>query len=217
DIGNLAKVNDVQAMVDMVSKVSEQLFEEKQRFCMLGGEHSLTYGSFKNSPSRTALVVFDAHFDLRDEWEGSKLSHACYLRRAIEKTDPAFVAHIGGRAATADEWKLSGKLGLVSTPGEAGTREGVDNFARFCSRFDRFYVSVDIDGLDPAYAPGTGTPEPGGLTPSAILEHIYALKGKDIIAFDIMEVSPHYDSGITAAVAARFMNELIAVVAGRGK
>jgi len=103
DAGNLAKQNDPEAMVGAVSRVTKELFVTGEKFCMLGGEHSLTGGSFVNAPRRTALVVFDAHFDLRDEWEGSRFSHACYLRRVIEKTDPSVVAHIGARAATKEE------------------------------------------------------------------------------------------------------------------
>jgi agmatinase len=213
DVGNLAKVNDVAEMVGMVSKVSKELFENEERFCMLGGEHSLTYGSFREAPSGTGLIIFDAHFDLRDEWEGSRLSHACYLRRIIEKTDPALVAHIGGRAATKEEWKLSERLGLVNGPAAAGTPEALKAFGRFCSKARKVYVSIDIDGLDPAFAPGTGTPETGGLKPEVILDYIYSLRKTDVLAFDIMEVSPHYDGGITAAAAARFMNELTAIIA----
>lgn len=213
DLGNLWKVNDPGEMIAMVSKVTKELFGRREPFCMLGGEHSLTGGSFPNAPRETALVVFDAHFDLRDEWEGSKASHACYLRRVIEKVDPSLVVHIGGRAATKEEWSLSRKLGLVISPGEAASKRSLRDFKRFVGRFDRVYVSVDIDGLDPAFAPGTGTPEPGGLSTSNLLDFVYALKGRKLMAFDIMEVSPPYDNGSTAAAAARIMNELSALVA----
>ena len=215
DCGNLAKVNDAKEMTAIVSKVCREFFGGKTRFCMLGGEHSMTFGSFSQAPPGTALIVFDAHFDLRDEWEGSKYSHACYLRRVVDEIEPRMVAHIGGRAAAKEEWKLAEELGYVSPPSEAGAKNSLQTFKRFCSRHRKAYVSIDIDALDPAYAPGTGPPETGGLTPQVILDYIYAMKGLDIQAFDIMEVSPHYDAGITAAVAARFMNELIARAARR--
>lgn len=213
DAGNLAKQNDPEAMVGAVSKVTKELIATGERFCMLGGEHSLTGGSFINAPRGTALVVFDAHFDLRDEWEGSRLSHACYLRRIIEKVDPSVVAHIGGRAATEEEWSISKGLGLVLSSKDAGTPSGMKRFSRFLSDFKSVYVSIDIDGLDPAFAPGTGTPEAGGLTTLAVLDLLYALEGRRVAAFDIMEVSPPYDNGSTVVAAARFMNELTALCA----
>lgn len=211
DVGNLAKVNDAAEMVDIVSKFVGELFDEGSRFCMLGGEHSLTFGSFRNAPKDTALVVFDAHFDLRDEWEGSKSSHACYLRRITETREPSVVAHIGGRAATEEEWKLSRKLGLVIPPGDADSDESLKRFTKFLSGFKTVYVSIDIDGLDPAFAPGTGTPEAGGLTSLTLLKYIYAVTVPKLVAFDIMEVSPPFDTGATAVAAARFMNELVAL------
>ncbi|QQG49050.1 MAG: agmatinase [archaeon] len=215
DAGNLTKVNDPGEMVDAVSKVTKELFDQGSKFCMLGGEHSLTYGSFRNATKDTGLVVFDAHFDLRDEWEGSKLSHACYLRRLTEVRDPTTVAHVGGRAATKEEWRLSGKLGAVISPSEAATDAGLKKLKAFSSGLQKVYVSVDIDGLDPAFAPGTGTPEAGGLTSRELLALVHALRGLEVVGFDIMEVCPPYDNGATAAVAGRIMNELVALASTR--
>jgi agmatinase len=211
DLGNLAKVSDPRSMIGMVSEVTADLFQSGQRFCMLGGEHSLTGGSFANAPKDAALVVFDAHFDLREEWEGSKFSHACYLRRLTESIDPGRVAHVGGRAATKEEWALSKELGVVISPREADTEAAMKSFRGFISGFKKVYVSIDIDGLDPAYAPGTGTPEAGGITPLALLDYLYSVRPAEVVAFDIMEVSPPYDNGSTAVAAARFMNELVAI------
>lgn len=211
DIGNLSRVTGPEETIRMVTKLTKELGREGHRYCMLGGEHSITLGSFEHVPKDTALVVFDAHFDLRDEWEGSRFSHACYLRRITEGRDPSIVAHVGGRAATEDEWRLSRKLGLTINPRDADAERTVRKFQSFLSKFKRVYVSIDIDGLDPAFAPGTGTPEPGGLSTLTLLKYIYALKGTKIIAFDIVEVSPPYDNGSTAAAAGRFMNELTAL------
>jgi len=211
DFGNLTRVSDPREMVDIVSKVTKEFFEQGERFCMLGGEHSITLGSFKNAPEGTAFVVFDAHLDLRNEWEGSKYSHACYLRRVIETKDPSSVCHIGGRAATEEEWRLSGKLGLVISPEESEKPQSVRRFSNFLSRYKKAYVSVDLDGLDPAFAPGVGTPEPGGLTTLTTLKFIYALRKLKLLAFDLVELCPTYDNGSTSTLAARFMNELVAI------
>ena len=213
DLGNLAVNRDPKGTIEMVSKVAQELFKEGERFCMLGGEHSITLGSVRNAPKDSGLVVFDAHFDLRNEWEGSIYSHACYLRRVLEKRNPKSVVHIGGRAATKEEWDLSKKLGFVVEPQAAESPASVKRFQKFLSSFESVYVTLDIDALDPAYAPGTGTPEPGGLTTSTLLGYIYALRRTKIVAFDIVEMSPPYDNGATSTAAARFMNELVGIVA----
>ena len=215
DLGNLSRVGDAKETVDMVSKVTKQFFDSGERFCMLGGEHSITFGSFRNAPKDTAFVVFDAHFDLRNEWEGSRYSHASYLRRISEVRDVSCVAHIGARAATEEEWSLSKNLGLVVSPGEADGTESLKRFKSFLSDFPHVYVSIDLDGLDPAYAPGVGTPEPGGLTTPTALKYVYTLRESDLAAFDIVELCPAYDNGSTATLAARLMNELVAIASLR--
>ena len=215
DLGNLSRVSEAKEIVEMVSKVTKQFFDSGERFCMLGGEHSITFGSFRNAAKDTALVVFDAHFDLRDEWEGSRYSHASYLRRISEVRDISCAAHIGARAATEEEWRLSKNLGLVVGPGEADSAVSLKRFKSFISGFRHVYVSIDLDGLDPAYAPGVGTPEPGGLTTPTALKYVYALKGADLAAFDIVELCPSYDNGSTATLAARLMNELVAIASLR--
>jgi len=215
DLGNLSRVGDAKETVDMVSKVTKQFFDSGERFCMLGGEHSITFGSFRNAPKDTAFVVFDAHFDLRNEWEGSRYSHASYLRRISEVRDVSCVAHIGARAATEEEWRLSKSLGLVVSPGKADGADSLKRFKSFLSDFRHVYVSVDLDGLDPAYAPGVGTPEPGGLTTPTALKYVYALRESNLAAFDIVELCPAYDNGSTATLAARLMNELVAIASLR--
>src|SRR5207247_6166734 len=168
DLGNLSRLSEAEEIMGRVSKVTKEFFDSGERYCMLGGEHSITFGSFRNASKETALVVFDAHFDLRSEWEGSKYSHASYLRRISEVRDVSCVAHIGGRAATEEEWRLSEKLGLVISPAEADNAESLRRFKSFISSFGHVYVSIDLDELDPAYAPGVGTPDPGGpTTPTA--------------------------------------------------
>ncbi len=211
DLGNLTKCIDSEKTSQTVAKLARELLDGGQRYCMLGGEHSITLGSYQSAPKDSGLVVFDAHFDLRDEWEGSAYSHACYLRRVIEERDRRLVAHIGGRAGTKEEWSLSRELGLVIPPEKAESEASVRLFQKFIKKLPKAYVTIDIDALDPAYAPGTGTPEPGGISTSTLLRYIYALKGTSVTSFDIVEVCPPYDNGATTTVAARFMNELIAL------
>jgi len=211
DLGNLTRLADPKGTIDAVSKVAGEFFNDGERFCMLGGEHSITLGSFRRAPDKTAFIVFDAHFDLRNEWEGSKYSHASYLRRIIDTRDPSCVAHLGGRAGTKEEWRLARDLGLTLGPAEADQEQSVGRLKRFASKFKQVYVSVDLDGLDPAFAPGVGTPEPGGISSLTVLKYVHALRDLALIAFDIVELCPPYDNGSTATVGARLMNELIAI------
>ncbi|MEM3068565.1 MAG: agmatinase [Nitrososphaerales archaeon] len=211
DLGNLKLTNDVDDMVYSVEKVVEELVQEGVTFGILGGEHTLTFGTYLSMPKDTALIIFDAHLDLRDEFAGLKLSHATFLRRLTDKVGTESIIHIGSRAASRDEWKIADKirLSLISLQ----TIQTIPNaemlLLDFLKDFENVYVSIDLDVLDPSFAPGVGNPEPDGLSLHKLLEFLYSLKGKRIIGFDIVELTPLYDSGITAVVAAKLMNEII--------
>jgi arginase family enzyme len=97
---------------------------------------------------------------------------------------------------------------LILSPKEASTSAGLKRFSRYLSSFNGVYVSIDIDRLDPAVAPGIGTQEAAGLSTFALLDLLYTLEGRRVAAFDIMEVSPLYDNGSAVVSAARFRNEL---------
>jgi len=211
DLGNLKLTNDVDDMVYSVEKVVKELVQEEVTFGILGGEHTLTFGAYLSMPKDTALIIFDAHLDLRDEFAGLKLSHATFLRRLTDKIGTESIIHIGSRAASKDEWKIADKirLSLISLQ----TIQTVPNaemlLLDFLKDFENVYVSIDLDVLDPSFAPGVGNPEPDGLSLHKLLEFLYSLKGKRIVGFDIVELTPLYDNGITAVVAAKLMNEII--------
>ncbi|MGB9659820.1 MAG: agmatinase [Nitrososphaerales archaeon] len=211
DLGNLKLTNDVDDMVYSVEKVVKELVQEGVTFGILGGEHTLTFGTYLSMPKDTALIIFDAHLDLRDEFAGLKLSHATFLRRLTDKIGTESIIHIGSRAASKDEWKIADKirLSLISLQ----TIQTVPNaemlLLDFLKDFKNVYVSIDLDVLDPSFAPGVGNPEPDGLSLHKLLEFLYSLKGKRIVGFDIVELTPLYDNGITAVVAAKLMNEII--------
>lgn len=211
DIGNLQRFGDEREMIDAVRKVTSEFWSKNERFCMLGGEHSITLGSYLSSPSDVAYIVFDAHFDLRDEFEGLRYSHASYLKRIIEKRDPSKIAHLGARAATKEEWALSKELALTIDSGSMESKDS-ERYDRFVKGLGKVYVSIDMDVLDPSYAPAVSNPEPGGISIHTLLDYIYKLEGLDILAFDIVELCPPYDNGASSTAAARLMNELIALV-----
>ncbi|MCP8321149.1 MAG: arginase family protein, partial [archaeon] len=105
DLGNLKLTNNVEEMVYSVGKVVKEISQEGVTFGVLGGEHTLTFGTYLSVPKDTALIIFDAHLDLRDEFAGLKLSHATFLRRLTDKIGAESMVHIGSRAASREEWK----------------------------------------------------------------------------------------------------------------
>ncbi|MDG6929614.1 MAG: agmatinase [Nitrososphaerota archaeon] len=212
DLGNLHPMPSPEEMTEAVRKITAELLEEGATPALLGGEHSLTYGSFRAMPEDVDLLIFDAHFDLRDELYGWKLSHGTFLRRLSERYGTKRFIHVGGRAASKDEWAMA--EGMKSIFSRDMVSPGyVDGFRGLLKGVERLYVSVDLDVMDPAYAPGVGTPEPGGISSAALLQMLRELRGKELVGFDIVELDPAYDhSGITAIAAASVFSTLAGLV-----
>ncbi|MGQ9469231.1 MAG: agmatinase [Nitrososphaerales archaeon] len=211
DLGNLKLTNNAEEMVYSVGKVVKEIVQEGVTFGILGGEHTLTFGAYLSVPKDTALIVFDAHLDLREEFAGLKLSHATFLKRLTDRIGAESIVHIGSRAASREEWKIADKIGLslISMQSIYAIANSEKLLSDFLKDFENVYLSIDLDVLDPSSAPGVGNPEPDGLSMHKILEFLYSLKGKKIIGFDIVELTPLYDNGITAVAAAKLMNELM--------
>jgi len=103
DLGNTRHTVVVSEMIDMVGKITTELIQKNKQLFVLGGEHSLTYGTYMSFPKDTGYIVFDAHYDLRDEYADIKLSHAAYLRRIIEKRGAKNIIHVGARSYAREE------------------------------------------------------------------------------------------------------------------
>jgi agmatinase len=213
DLGNLDPMPQPEKMVDAVKKVVSEFVTDRKRPAVLGGEHSLTLGSFRAMPDDVFLIVFDAHFDLRDELYGWKLSHGTFLRRLSENIGTQRILHVGGRAASKEEWEFVRKNDLKHLSGrELDSEDFRKKFTDLVSVADKIYVSVDMDILDPAFAPGVGTPEPGGISTAKLIWMLKQLRGKKISGFDIVELDPAYDgTGITAVAAAAVFSTLLSV------
>ena len=213
DLGNLKSTGKIEEMIYSVRKVVEEIICENVTCGILGGEHSLTFGAYLSVPKDTALIIFDAHLDLREEFSGLKLSHATFLRRLIDKIGVNSIIHIGSRAASFEEWKFADRIGLslISTQMINTINNTEKILIDFLRGFKTIYVSIDLDVLDPAFAPSVSNPEPNGLSTNKLLKFLYSLKGKKIAGFDIVELTPLFDQGNTAVVAAKFMNELISL------
>jgi len=188
-----------------------------------GGDHSVTLPIFRAIARDRPLgmVHFDAHCDTGDDYLGSKFHHGAPFRRAVEEglLDPKRTIQIGIRGALNDPdvWKFSHDSGMrvvyMEEFYDLGYRKIIEEARRVVGDGPT-YVSFDVDGLDPVYAPGTGTPEVGGFTTLEAQFMVRGLRGLDLIGGDVVEVAPPFDpSGNTALVGATMMFELLCVVA----
>ena len=188
-----------------------------------GGDHSITLPILRAiaADRPVGLVHIDAHTDCCDEEMNSKYSHGTPFRRAVEEgiLDPKRTIQIGirGAANSADCWEFGPKHGIRIVYIEEFTKLGIDKViaeARSLVGEGPTYISFDIDSIDPAYAPGTGTPEVGGLTTIEAQGLIRGLSGLNLVGADVVEVSPPFDSsGNTALIGATIMYELLCILA----
>lgn len=212
DYGN---VDDFVMPEDMFSEVEFALgpaIRDEKFIIALGGEHSINVPIVRSLPKDMALISIDAHLDSRDEYLGTPFSHACVMRRAAEHLGLENVFVLGVRAVGKEELERDDAVPFISSYEimEGGIESAVKK-ALDSVKSERVYVTLDIDGIDPAYAPGTGTPEPFGLLPMDVKKAI-GMVGDRLCGFDVTEVSPPYDpSGITSILASRFVNEALAV------
>jgi len=212
DLGNTRHTVVASEMIDMVKKITTELVAKQRQLFILGGEHSITYGTYTSFPKETGYVVFDAHYDLRNEFADSKLSHASYLRRIVEERDAENILHVGARAFVKEELEFL-KENNIKTISDREIREGKGPqlLKDHVSTFDTIYSSFDLDVVDPGFAPGVGNPEAVGISSRELFDLIHSLDETKVIGVDIMELNPYHDNGSTASLAAKIMSTLIAM------
>ena len=206
DRGDLALPPTPEARGLIESAVAE-LSRSSRPFIALGGDHSITYpilrGLRAQEPALTVLQI-DAHPDLYDQFEGDRFSHACPFARIMEEGLADRLVQVGIRAMTGHGRDQARRFGVEQIDMRAwadGARPSTSG---------RVYVSIDLDGLDPAFAPGVSHREPGGLSVREVLTLLDTLGG-ELIAADIVEFNPQRDvGGLTAEVAAKLTKELAA-------
>lgn len=192
-----------------------QIFSSRDRFpIILGGEHSITPPVVRVAAGvveSLSVLQFDAHSDLRDEYTGTRYSHGCAMRRVLESTP--HLVQVGIRSFSSDELRdCRERIDAVITP--TMLEQAFDETLELIiSRLTQnVYISIDIDGFDPAYAPGTGTPEPGGLTWRQVTRILRRVcEARCVIGADIVEVAPRGGGDvITEFLAARLAAKLMA-------
>ena len=191
----------------------------------VGGDHSISLPILKalGATRPVGMIHIDAHCDTSGEYEGAKFHHGGPFRRAVLDgvLDPARVVQIGIRGSAEWLWEFSTESGMTVIHAEDIDTMGLAAViakARAVVGEGPTYISFDIDSIDPGFAPGTGTPEVGGLTPREALAILRGLKGIDIIGGDVVEVAPQYDANTaTAQIAAQMLFEQLCLMALRPK
>jgi len=212
DLGNTKHTVVATEMLQMVENITAELKKQNKQLIILGGEHLITLGSFSCFPKDTGYVVFDAHYDLRDQYADIKLSHAAYLRRIVEKRGSENIVHVGARAFVKEELVFL-KEHNIATVSDKEIRDGNGPklLKDITSTFDSIYLSIDLDVLDPAFAPGVGNPEAVGISSRELYDLVTTLQNKKIVSADIVELNPTYDNGATASMAAKMISTIIAM------
>jgi len=215
DIGDTPSFGPSAEMVAGVSKMTTDAIKRGRVPIVLGGEHSLAPAVVKAFPKDIAVLGIDAHLDFRDSYLDDKWSHACSARRCGDHVGVEHVVYMGVRSFSEEEREDMARLGLTFVSVYDVHKQGITKAVkRALEAVDRekVYLTIDIDGVDPAYAPGVGNPEPFGLAPLEVKE-LLAILAPHLIGMDLNEVSPAWDFGQTSLLAARLVREAIMTIA----
>lgn len=201
--------------LSVIAERTQTILKAEKVPFMLGGEHLVTLGAFREVIQKYPDVVIlhlDAHTDLREDYLGTKLSHACVLKRCWELTGDGRIYQFGIRSGEREEFIWSRDHVYQHLYDFETLEETV------CKLQDRpVYFTVDLDVLDPSVFPGTGTPEPGGVSFEALRKAVtYVCSHARVVATDVVELSPHYDvSGTSTMVACKIVREMLLALTKR--
>ena len=192
--------------LDLIEKNVEEIYKDGKRVFGIGGEHLVTLPEIKAVSKfykDLAIVHFDAHTDLREEYLGEEMSHSAVIRHASKIAGPENIKQIGIRSGMKEEWEfMKEHKTLISEYSELDVLKD-----------KKIFVTVDLDVLDPSVMPGPGTPESGGMQFNELIGWFEYLKNFDIIGADVVELAPDYDaSGVSTAVATKVIRELLMVM-----
>jgi agmatinase len=216
DLGDLHVSTSPKKTVDMLKLVVEDVLAAGKMPVAMGGEHTITLGILKGlgaKARKTALVSFDAHLDLRREFLGLTLSHTTFMRLINEGVKPAKIVEVGTRAVCNEELAYAKKAGIDFFTSQQIRKEGAAQITQRLKEelapCENLYLTIDMDVLDPAFAPAVQNPEPEGLETHTLLDILCALCDKRVVGFDVVEIAPNYDQGISAINAAKVIFEVL--------
>jgi agmatinase len=213
DLGDLHVAGDVELTLGRLALVAQNLFEDKKVPVFMGGEHTITLGVMRSLDEDVAVVSFDAHLDLRDDYLGLSVSHTTFMRRIKEDVKPSKILEIGTRAVCKEELDYAKNSGIDYLTAQQIRKDGAKNTAEtihnLLKGYEKLYITIDMDVLDPAFAPAVQNPEPEGLDTPTLLDLLGAVCDSRVIGVDLVEVAPHYDQGLTATQAAKILFEVL--------
>lgn len=215
DLGDIVITpTDLKASGNRITRLVKQVSGEGKMPVLLGGEHTLTYFALQAFDD-VFVVQLDAHRDLRDEYMGDRLCHATVMRRVLDRLPPERLLQVGIRSCSKEEAEFARKAKIRTYTSEQvmDNTPSVVAEARRLARNSRVYLTIDLDVLDPAFAPGVATPEPGGPSTVELLRLVRELGKLNIWAFDVVELVPPHDDGTATFAAAKIIYELLAAVA----
>jgi agmatinase len=214
DLGNTEEFGSATEMADAVREEVRPIHTAGKFPIVFGGDHACAPPSVEAYPASApslGVLYLDAHMDFRSSYLGDPRSHGCSSRRMLEKVGARNIVVFGVRSVSKEEIEDNRSIGMSFVTAHDIERDGIQasvHRALNMLKTDRLYISLDIDAIDPAYAPATGTPEPFGLTPRDV-KYILGQAAPRLAGLDIMEVAPEYDRGNTSALAARLAREAI--------
>ncbi|MDR1915751.1 MAG: agmatinase [Synergistaceae bacterium] len=195
-------------VLDTIESFCGKVHDDDKMPVMIGGEHLVTFGAVRAAAARypdLAILHFDAHADLRRDYMGEFLSHATVMRRVWDIVGDGRIYQFGIRSGSREEFEWA----MDHVRMEQFNANSIDSCAEAVVSHP-VYITVDLDVIDPAEFPGTGTPEAGGMSFRALHDALTSLRGLDVIGFDLCELSPHYDaSGASTALACKLLREML--------
>lgn len=215
DVGNLHMSANPKETINMLKLIVQDIAAAGKIPVTIGGEHTITLGIMQGlgeKAKKTAVVSFDAHLDLRTEFAGLKLSHTTFMQLINEKVKPAKIIEVGTRSVCREELEYAKKAAIDFIPTQQikreGTRKILESLKEKLEPYENIYLSVDMDVLDPAFAPAVQNPEADGISTGDLIDLTCGLCDKRVIGFDNIEIVPAYDQGISAIAAAKVMFEM---------
>lgn len=200
------------AALDLIGETATTIIKAHKKPLMIGGEHLVTLPVVKALTEKYPdlhILHFDAHTDLREDYLGETLSHASVIRRSWERVGDGHIYQFGIRSGLKAEFEWAKTHTHLQRFNTDGLKDVIDQL-----KGKPVYLTIDLDVLDPSVFPGTGTPEPGGITMKELLSALELMKALHLVGADVVELSPHYDaSGISNAAACKVIREVALLLA----